>query len=353
MEDPVPAHVTAPQVVLPAHKVTTDEILEDIRTRHHDHPRLPVILRAIGNCGVQTRHFTRPLDSPTVAGEADVHERTAAAFQDSLVMATEAATHAITAAGLTPDQVDVIVTSHATGWAVPNLDVHLVHALGLRPTTRRIPMTTLACAGGVQSLIRAADQIAARPDTVVLVVVTETLSTSYNHADTTVPSMIYKALFADSAAATVVTSQPIGPGLRIDDTFEYWLPDSLDRYQGRLDATGMHFDSDRRAPAAAGQAVPAVLDWIGGHTMLDWAVIHPGSPGIIHDVSTAVGLDDIDAHHSYTSLADNGNLGGAAVLDVLARTHTTPPHDGAQGLMVAFGPGFTTAAVRGTWTTCP
>ncbi|MEU3656452.1 PhlD [Streptomyces sp. NPDC032161] len=345
----MPAHVTAPQVVLPAHKVTTDEILEDIRTRHPNHPRLPVILRAIGNCGVQTRHFTRPLHSPTIAGDADVHERTTAAFEDSLTMAADAATRAMTAAGLAPDQIDTIVTSHATGWAVPNLDVHLIHALGLRPTTRRIPMTTLACAGGAQALIRAADQITARPDSVVLVVVTETLSTSYNHADTTVPSMIYKALFADSAAAAIVTGHPIQPGLRIDDTLEYWLPDSLDRYQGRLDHTGMHFDSDRTAPASADQAMPAVLNWIGDRTLLDFAVIHPGSPGIIHYVAAAIGLDDVDAHHSYTSLADNGNLGGASVLDILARTHTTPPHHDAQGLMVAFGPGFTTAAIRGTW----
>ncbi|MDK0525082.1 PhlD [Streptomyces sp. ML-6] len=345
----MPAHVTAPHVVLPAHKVTTDEILDDIRTHHPDHPRLPVILRAIQNCGVDSRHFTRTLNSPTVAGNADVHERTTAAFEDCLAMATDAATRAITAAGLHPDQIDTIVTSHATGWAVPNLDVRLIHALGLRPTIRRIPMTTLACAGGAQSLIRATDQITARPDDVALVVVTEALSTTYNHADTSVPSMIYKALFGDSAAAALVTGHQLEPGLRIDDTFEHWLPGSLDRYQGRIDKTGVHFDSDRRAPTTAAQAIPAVLNWLGADTLLDFAVIHPGSPGIIHDVATAVGLDDIDAHHSYASLAENGNLGGASVLDVLARTHTTPPAPGTEGLLVAFGPGFTTAAIRGTW----
>ncbi|MEU6925534.1 PhlD [Streptomyces sp. NPDC046631] len=344
----MPAYVTLPQVTLPPHKVTTDAILEDIRAHHPDHPRLEVIARAIGNSGVKTRHFTRPLSSPTVNGTAGVLERTTAAFEDSLHMATDAALKALTHAGLTPDQVDVIITSHATGWAVPNLDVRLIDRLGLRPTVRRIPMTTLACAGGVQSLIRAADQVTVRPADTVLVVVTETLSTSYNHADTSVPSMIYKALFADSAAAAIVTAEPLQPGLRIDDSLEYWLPESLDRYRGRLDATGMHFDSDRRAPAAASHAMPAVLQWIGDR-ILDWVAIHPGGPSIIHNVAEAVGLDDLDAHHSYASLAENGNLGGASVLDVLARTHTTPPADGAEGLIVAFGPGFTTAAIRGTW----
>ncbi|MGW1468473.1 3-oxoacyl-[acyl-carrier-protein] synthase III C-terminal domain-containing protein [Streptomyces sp. NPDC002308] len=342
------AYVTAPQVTLPPHTVTTDEILADIVANHPDHSRLEVIRRAIGNSGVKTRHYTRPLNSPTVNGTAGVLERTTAAFEDSLNMAASAATKALANAGLNPEDVDVIITSHATGWAVPNLDVRLIPLLGLRPTVRRIPMTTVACAGGVQSLIRATDQVTARPGDRVLVVVTETLSTSYNHADESVPSMIYKALFADSAAAAIVTAEPLQPGLRIDDSLEYWLPDSLDRYRGRLDATGMHFDSDRQAPAAAARAMPAVLDWLG-QRIIDWAAIHPGGPSIIHTVAEAVGLNDLDAQHSYASLAENGNLGGASVLDVLARTYSTPPASGDEGLLVAFGPGFTTAAIRGTW----
>ncbi|MEU8740523.1 type III polyketide synthase [Streptomyces halstedii] len=345
---PAPAYVTTPQVTLPPHKITTSEILDDIRHHHHQHPRLPVILRAITNSGVTTRHYTRPLHSPTVNGTADVHERTQAAFDDALNMATQAADQAITHAGLTPADIDAVVTSHATGWSVPNLDVHLIARLGLKPTTRRLPMTTLACAGGVHSLIRAHDHVTAHPEAKVLVVATEALSTSYNHTDTSIPSMIYKALFADSAAATIVTANPLQPGFRITDTLEYWLPDSLDRYAGRLDTTGMHFDSTRQAPASAAQTMPALRDWLGPR-IVDWSVIHPGGPSIIHDVATALGLDDVDAHHSYASLAENGNLGGASVLDVLARTHTTPPHDRALGVMVAFGPGFTLSAIRGTW----
>ncbi|MFE4915857.1 3-oxoacyl-[acyl-carrier-protein] synthase III C-terminal domain-containing protein [Streptomyces sp. NPDC056652] len=343
------AYVTTPQVTLPAHKITTAEILDDIRTRHHDHPRLAVILRAINNCGVQTRHFTRPLDSPTVTGTADVHARTQAAFDDCLDMASVAARRAIAHAGLAPGDITAVVTSHATGWSVPNLDVHLIAAVGLPPTTRRLPMTTLACAGGAHSLIRAAEHVAARPDGRVLVVATESLSTSYNHADTSIPSMIYKALFADSAAAAIVTADQLEPGLRIDDTLEYWLPDSLDRYAGRLDTTGMHFDSTRQAPAAAGQTMPVLLKWLGPQQIVDWAVIHPGGPSIIRDVAAALGLDDHDARHAYDSLAECGNLGGAAVLDVLARTHTTPPASGTTGVMAAFGPGFTFSAICGTW----
>jgi predicted naringenin-chalcone synthase len=37
------------------------------------------------------------------------------------------------------------------------------------------------------------------------------------------------------------------------------------------------------------------------------------------------------------------------VLRILERTHTTPPADGSTGVAVAYGPGFITAALRGTW----
>ncbi|MEU4997986.1 PhlD [Streptomyces sp. NPDC021622] len=344
----MPAYVSRPQTVFGDQKITTAEIADDIRTHHPDHPRLGAILRVVDNCGVSTRFFTRPIDSPGIAGTADVGVRAEAAFQDSLVMAERAAHAALDAAGLAAQDIDAIVTAHVTGWAVPNLDVQLCARLGLRPTVRRIALTTLACAGGVQALIRAADLVAARPGSKVLVVAAEAISTVYNHADTSIESMIYKALFGDSAAATVVTGEPVGPGIAIDDSFEYVLPESLDRYQGRIATDGFHFDSTKKAVTAADDVLPAVLDWQGPHKP-DFAVIHPGGPRIIADTATALGLTAHDARHSTDTLADEGNLGGVSILRVLERTHTDPPADGARGVTVAFGPGFATAALRCHW----
>lgn len=344
----MPAFVSSPRTVFGPHKVTTDEIADDIRAHHRDHPRLAAILRVIGNCGVQTRHFTRPLSSPTVSGTADVHERTQAAFDDAVSLSEQAAVKALDAAGLAAGDIDAIVTTHSTGWAVPNLDVHLIARLGLRPTVRRVALTTIACAGGVQSLIRASDLVATRPDSKVLVVAAEVLSTSYNHSATTIESMIYKALFADAAAATVVSGTPLSSGLAITDTFEYVLPDSVDRYRGRLDTLGMHFDSTKRAPSTAAETLPTLTDWLGPQPV-DFAVIHPGSHRIIADTAEALGLGANETRHSVDTLTDEGNMGAPSVLRVLERVHTAPPADRSHGVAVAFGPGFATAALRCHW----
>lgn len=347
----MPAYIARPTTVFPAHKVTTGEIADDIRTHHLGNPRLKYYLRVVENTGVATRYFSRPLTAPTVSGAAGIGERSTAAFNDALDLAQEATQRTLDAHQVRPADVDVIITTHSTGWSVPNLDIHLIDRLGLRPNVSRIALTTMACAGGTQALIRAVDMVTARPGTTVLVVAAEVISAVYNHADDAVEHMIYKALFGDSAAATLVTDRPLGPGLRIEgpgDTYEHVLPDSLTRYSGRADHTGFHFDSTKEALTAADDVLPHLLDWLGPQ-IIDWAAIHPGSGRIITDTATALGLDAHDSRHSTDTLTDEGNLGAVSVLRVLERTHDDPPPAGTHGVAVAYGPGFNTAAIHGTW----
>ncbi len=344
----MPAYVSRPQTVVGDHKVTTAEIADDIRAHHAGHPRLRAILRVVENCGVRTRNFSRPLAAPTVSGAADIGERARAAFTDALAMAERAASAALDTAGLKARDIDAIVTTHSTGWSVPNLDVNLIARLGLRPTVRRIALTTLACPGGTHCLMRAAELVAARPGSKVLVVAAEVISSVYHHTDTGIEAMIYKALFGDSAAAAVVTDVPLGPGLAIEDSFEYVLPDSLDRQRGRISPDGFHFDSTKQALTAADDVLPALTAWVGARPV-DFAVIHPGSPRIITDTAASLGLDAHAARHSTDTLTDEGNLGGVSILRVIERTHGGPPADGASGIAVAFGPGFSMAALRCHW----
>ncbi|MGK5641334.1 type III polyketide synthase [Streptomyces sp. URMC 126] len=350
----MPAYVARPAIALPEHVVTTDEICDDIQSHHGELPRLAATLRIVRATGVVTRRFARPLSSPTVSGDAPVEERNRVAFADACRLAEEAARGALAHANLEPADIDCLVTSHSTSWAVPGLDVHLVQALGLRPDIRRVPMASLACSGGAQGLVRAADLVAAHPGSRCLVAVAETFSAIYHQRDTSVESMIYKVLFGDGAGACVVTDEPLSPGLRIDSTWEYLLPYSRDRYWAHLDGSGFHFNSSRKAIEAAGEAMPALKDWLATAAAErpfrpEWTVAHPGGPRILHSVAEELALDRERLRHSWDSLAANGNLGGVAVLDVLARTHEDPPPADAPGLLLAFGPGFVATGGTGAW----
>jgi predicted naringenin-chalcone synthase len=345
---------------LAAHRITTDALCEHLGAtyRHPDdptreHPRMGLWRRLINNTSVQQRYWTRPL--PEATAPTSVGRRAQVAFGDALDLAEAAARQAMDDAGLHPGDVDAIITSHTTSWTVPGLDVHLVERLGLRPTVARMPLSTLACAGGAQALARALYFTQARPAARVLVVVAETLSTIYHQSESSPQSMMYRALFGDSAAACIVTgvTEATAGGLPAGfialDPLELVLPSSLDRYWGAIDDEGLHFESTKAAARAPADALPYITDWLGDR-MINWVVAHPGGPRIIDDVVTGVGLDaGKHGRHSHASLTENGNLGGAAVLDVLRRTHDDPPAPGAPGVLVAFGPGFNVAGVYGTW----
>lgn len=356
----MPAHVSRPVIELARHRITTDALLEHIAAtyRHPDdptreHPRMGVWQRIIRNTGVEQRYWTRPL--PEATADTGVGHRARVAFGDALDLAETAARRALDAAGLVPGDIDAIVTSHTTSWTVPGLDVHLMERLGLHCTVSRVALTTLACAGGAQALVRAAGLVQSQPRTRVLVIVAETLSTIYHHTETSPQSMAYRGLFGDSAGACIVTGVQADtgwdfpPGFIATDTHELVMPNSLDRYWGVIDDAGLHFDSTKAATRAAADALPYLTAWIGDRPT-EWIGAHPGGPGIITDVVAGVGLDpDKDGRHSRASLAENGNLGGVAVLDVLRRTHDDPPAPGAPGVLAAFGPGFTAAGVYGAW----
>ncbi|MCX3061191.1 beta-ketoacyl-[acyl-carrier-protein] synthase family protein [Streptomyces beihaiensis] len=344
----MPAYVSRPRTVLGAHKVTTDEIADDIRANHQGHPRLNASVRAVQGCGVRSRYFTRPLSSATVSGTDGIEERALGAFADALDLAEQAAKAALGEAGLAATDIDAVVTTHSTSWAVPNLDVLLVSRLGMRPTVRSVPQMSLACTGGAKSLIRATDLVAARPGDKVLVVAAEVLSAIYHHDDDGMEAMIYKALFGDSAGAAVVSGEPLGPGLAVEDSFEHVLPDAARDLSGRITSAGLHFDATRRGRTAFREVLPTLTDWLGARRT-DFPVLHPGSAPIITETATALGLDADSAHHSLDTLTHEGNLGGVSVLRVLERTHDAPPAAGDRGTMVAYGPGFTTAALHGHW----
>lgn len=87
--------------------------------------------------------------------------------------------------------------------------------------------------------------------------------------------MIHKAPFGDSGTACIVTGEPLQPGMRIDDTWEYLLPNSRGRYWGRVDEIGIRFDSTPAAADAPADAMPALVRWLKQVTPSPSAHHHP------------------------------------------------------------------------------
>ncbi|MBM9505330.1 PhlD [Actinacidiphila acididurans] len=333
--------------MLAPHVVATADVIAQIHADHPDHPRPQIIDRFGSRIGVETRRFVAPLKE--VARQGELADRNAAAYGHVREMGVRAARQALADHHIAAAEIDAVVTSHSTGLSIPGLDVHLVEDLGLSPRVARVPMTQLGCAGGAQALVQASRLIAAGRRR-VLVVISETLSTVYQGADSGVNALIYKLLFSDSAAACLVTDEPLGPGpgLVVEDTFEYWLPASTRAYYLRVEADGYHFDSTKAAVDAVTDVMPEMVAWTPDP---EFGIVHPGGPAILDNVVKGLDVADDFVRHSRATLSELGNGGGVAIFDVMRRTLEDPAHpaDGTKGVIAAFGPGFVTAALRVRW----
>lgn len=342
--------VSKPHVVLPQHVVTREELTEVITGRHATHPRLAVISKIMAQAP-RRRHYSRPL--ATVATDRPLSERNADAVEDVLSMGTAAARGTLEEHGIDPADIDCVITTHSTGDIVPGLDIHLVHELGLRPDVARQPITQLGCGGGAHIMVMAHRFARAYPGSKVLIVGAEALSSTIHTGDSEIEQIIYSGLWGDSGTAAIVSSEPIGPGLQLHDTWEYLLPGTTHRYRKRVDEAGVHFDSDRSATQSINEMGPALREWLatrpGGSWPLDFVVSHPGGLRVMDDLEKQLDLGPQALRHSRRQFDVEANLGGPSVLSVLRRTVEDPPAHGAHGLVTGFAPGFAVSAATTTW----
>lgn len=287
-----------------------------------------------------------------------VQERTAPAWEAVQAYGERAARGALQIAGLDASDVDCLITSHSTTPALPGLDVSLANKLELRNDVMLLPATQWACVAGTRSLALAAELVAADPDRVVLVVISEALSTTYQPADDTLESLIVRLLFADTAVAAVVTGRPRRESvLRLDAAWHHTLPGTQDLHRLDTREDGAHFVMDRRGPRAVQETVNAMWEWLRVRYEDDpesWhpdvLLAHPGGTRVLEYMEQTMpemwpsGLLDY-SRDSYTS----GNRGGAAVFDILRRAHDAGQKPGSRAVLYAAAPGLTATALEGEW----
>ena len=272
--------------------------------------------------------------------------RNAAYVREAPPLFLAAAKQALGGSDLGPDDVTHVVTVSCTGFFAPGPDYLLVRQLGLPTTTQRFHLGFMGCYGAFPAL-RLADAVCrADPDAVVLVVCAE-LCSLHLHLGDDLDTLVSASLFADGAAAAVVSGRP--PAAREDRL-------TLDRLGTALTDDGeadmawtvgdQGFDMvlSRSVPRILGTALPAALPGLLGEVLPGdlqrWA-IHPGGRGVLDQVQTVLDLDDDAMAPSRDVLRRYGNMSSATVLFVLAELLRRPAGAAERIGMLAFGPGLT------------
>jgi len=297
------------------------------------------------NAGIAKRHIVAPQDW-YMAGHG-WHDRNAVYLEAAESMFVEAATGAIEKAGLTPDQIDGVVTVSTTGIATPSLEARAFTKVGFRPDVRRVPVFGLGCAGGVNGLSIASRMASADPGTNWLFVTVETCSISIRLDSDDPAAVVATALFGDGAAAAVVRSGAHCLA-RITGSAEKLWPDTLRIMGWDVEDPGLAVVFDRAIPpfieAELAQAVEEMCEKLGtSFEDIDRMCCHPGGVKVIDAIETALRLNQGELNLEREVLRDYGNMSAPTVMFVLERLleRGLPK----KVLMTAFGPGFTCAGM--------
>jgi len=297
------------------------------------------------NAGIARRHIVAPQDW-YMHGHG-WHDRNAVYLEAAERLFAEAATAAIEKAGLTPDQIDGVVSVSTTGIATPSLEARAFSKVGFRPDVRRVPVFGLGCAGGVNGLSLASRLASADPGSLWLLVTVETCSISIRLDSDDPAAIVAAALFGDGAAAAVVTSG-LHSLARITGSAEKLWPDTLRIMGWDVDDPGLSVVFDRAIPPFIEENLAEAVDEMCGklgiaREEIDRFCCHPGGVKVIDAIESALELPQGELNLEREVLHDYGNMSAPTVLFVLDRLLERGLPN--KVMMTAFGPGFTCAGM--------
>ena len=110
------------------------------------------------------------------------------------------------------NEITHLVITSCTGFFAPGLDWEIVERCGLNGSVERTVIGFMGCAAAINGLKAANHIVRSEPGARVLVVNLE-LSTLHFQETTNLPQLLCFMLFADGAAASLITSESVGIGI--------------------------------------------------------------------------------------------------------------------------------------------
>ncbi|MGI9408052.1 MAG: type III polyketide synthase, partial [Hyphomicrobiaceae bacterium] len=252
VDDALPVRLAGLATAVPPHELKQGDIAREATAlfsgRYADFDRLRPVFESTG---IERRYAVRPFE-----WFREPHgwpDRTETYLQCGTDLFVKAATAALHNAGLRARDVDTVITVSSTGIATPSLEARALVDMGFREDIARIPVFGLGCAGGVSGLALAARLARAQPGSVVLMVAVELCTLAFRTDTLTKANIVATAVFADGAAAAVVSTAPANgtgnSGTLLGASGQTTWPGTLDIMGWDVDPVGFGAIFSKNIPA--------------------------------------------------------------------------------------------------------
>ncbi len=336
---------------VPKHRVGQDVAQEFCRALFHEaFPDIDRLLPVFSNALIRNRHFSAPRE--WFESDHSFSEKNQLYVEKALEVGQAAILSCLERAGISAEEIDHIFFVSTTGLATPSIDARLINLLKLRPNVRRTPIWGLGCAGGVAGLSRAYEYTRAFPRERALLLALELCGLTFQRNDLSKSNLVAVSLFADGAAAVLVSGAETGDrGPRIVSSRSTLWYDSLDVMGWDVNDQGLKVLFSRDIPAIVRSLVlPALMEFLGASgisfNQLRHFIAHPGGAKVIEAYEEALDLNKGQMDRARVILCRYGNMSSPTALFVLEQfmnDHAIGP--GEYGLITALGPGFSSEMI--------
>lgn len=234
-----------------------------------------------------------------------------------------------------------LIVTTCTGFYAPGLDIDIILHRRLAPTVKRTVIGFMGCYAALTGLRQARETVLADPSAQVLMVNVELCSLHLQETEH-FDRLVSFCLFADGAAASLVTSE--ASGLRLDNCFSALSLADADRMAWVVEDQGFAMTLDARVPVKIRQFLARQPQAAGGCAQAGpddvWA-LHPGGRLILDALQDHYRLTDRQMEVSRSVLRDFGNMSSATIMFAMERLLEQAGPEFRQGHALAFGPGLT------------
>jgi predicted naringenin-chalcone synthase len=241
-----------------------------------------------------------------------------------------------------------LITVSCTGMSAPGLDLQVMELLDLPNNIFRTSVNFMGCYAAIHAL-KLADSICIADEQAKVMIVCTELCTLHFQRESDPNNIAASLLFADGAAAAMVTGNSYKEeGLLIDGFYSEVLSKGKNDMSWELSSKGFLMTLSGYVPDLIEEDFDALVSRAMKHynaekTQVNEWCIHPGGKRILEAIHKSLDLPENALQDSYNVLREYGNMSSATILfvlkDIMKKRLETK--DDCKIFGAAFGPGLT------------